>query len=68
MRGERFCDIINHIISTCTGNVLQMICFTLSNSKLHVYVHVAIQLKNNKLLAAIAIEKRNHLFSDHPGF
>ena len=31
---------------------------TISNSKLHVYVHVAIQLNNNKLLPAIAIEKR----------
>ena len=41
-----------------------MICLTRSNSKLHVYV--AIQLKNNKLLAAIAIEKRNRHFSDHP--
>ena len=44
VRGERFCVIINCIVSTCTGNVLRMICFTLSNSKLHVYVHVAIQL------------------------
>ena len=44
MRGERFCVIINRIVSTCTGNVLRIICFTLSNSKLHVYVHVAIQL------------------------
>ena len=44
VRGERFCIIINRIVSTCTGNVLRMICFTLSNSKLHVYVHVAIQL------------------------
>ena len=44
VRGERFCVIINRIVSTCTGNVLRMICFTLSNSKLHVYVHVAIQL------------------------
>ena len=42
--GERFCIIINRIVSTCTGNVLRIICFTLSNSKLHVYVHVAIQL------------------------
>ena len=24
-RGERFCIIINRIVSTCTGNVLQMI-------------------------------------------
>ena len=67
VRVERFCVIINRIVSTCTGNVLRMICFTLSNSKLHVYVHVAIQLKNNKLLAAIAIEKRNRHFTDHPG-
>ena len=68
VRDERFCVIINRIAgSTCKGNVLRMICFTLSNSTLHVYVHVAIQLKNNKLLAAIAIEKRNHYFSDHPG-
>ena len=44
VRGERFCIIINRIVSTCTGNVLRIICFTLSNSKLHVYVHVAIQL------------------------
>ena len=44
VRGERFCIIINRIVSTCTGNVLWIICFTLSNSKLHVYVHVAIQL------------------------
>ena len=35
---------VNRIVSTCTGNVLRMICFTLSNSKLHVCVHVAIQL------------------------
>ena len=68
VRGERFCVIVNRIVSTCKGNVLPMIYFTLSNSKLHVYVHVAIQLKNNKLLAAIAIEKRNHHFSDHPGY
>ena len=40
VRGERFCVIINRIVSTCTGNVLRMICFTLSNSKLHVYVHM----------------------------
>ena len=45
VRGERFCVIINRIVSTCAGNVLRMICFTLSNqAKLHVYVHVAIQL------------------------
>ena len=25
MRGERFCVIINRIVSTCTGNVLRMI-------------------------------------------
>ena len=25
VRGERFCVIINHIASTCTGNVLRMI-------------------------------------------
>ena len=25
VRGERFCVIINRIVSTCTGNVLQMI-------------------------------------------
>ena len=25
VRGERFCTIINRIVSTCTGNVLQMI-------------------------------------------
>ena len=25
VRGERFCIIINRIVSTCTGNVLQMI-------------------------------------------
>ena len=43
-RGERFCVIINRTVSTCTGNLLRMICFTLSNSKLYVYVHVAIQL------------------------
>ena len=42
VHGERFCVIINRIVSTCTGNVLRMICFTLSNSKLHAYV--AIQL------------------------
>ena len=24
-RGERFCVIINRIVSTCTGNVLRMI-------------------------------------------
>ena len=54
VRGERFCVIINRIVLTCTGNVLRMICFTLSNSKLHVTVHVAVQLENNKLLAAIA--------------
>ena len=53
VRVERFCVIINRIVSTCTGNVLRMICFTLSNSKLHVYVHVAIQL--------------DHHPSDHPG-
>ena len=34
---------------------------------INVYVHVTIQLKNNKLLAATAVEKRNHHFSDHPG-
>ena len=45
VRGERFCVIINRIVSTCAGNVLRMICFTLSNqAKLHVYVHVARQL------------------------
>ena len=44
VRGERFSVIMNHIVSTCTGNVLRMICFTLSNSKLHVCVHVAIHL------------------------
>ena len=25
MRGERFCVIINRIVSTCTGNLLRMI-------------------------------------------
>ena len=25
MRGESFCVIINHVVSTCTGNVLWMI-------------------------------------------
>ena len=25
VHGERFCVIINRIVSTCTGNVLQMI-------------------------------------------
>ena len=25
VRGERFCVIINRIVSTCTGNVLRMI-------------------------------------------
>ena len=25
VRGERFCAIINRIVSTCTGNVLRMI-------------------------------------------
>ena len=25
VRGERFCIIINRIVSTCTGSVLQMI-------------------------------------------
>ena len=25
VHGERFCVIINHIVSTCTGNALQMI-------------------------------------------
>ena len=25
VRGERFCVIINRIVSTCTGNVLQVI-------------------------------------------
>ena len=67
VRGERFCVIINRIVSTCTGNVTPDDCFTLSLSNLHVTVHVAVKLENNKLLAAIAIEKRNHNFSDHPG-
>ena len=46
VRGERFSVIIliNRIVSRCTGNVLRMICFTLSNSKLHLCVYVAIQL------------------------
>ena len=46
VRGERFSVIIliNRIVFTCTGNVLRMICFTLSNSKLHLFVYVAIQL------------------------
>ena len=45
VRGERFCVIINRIVSTWGGNVLRMTFFTLSNqAKLHVYVHVATQL------------------------
>ena len=60
-RGERFCMIINHIVSTCTGNVVWMICFTLSNSNLHVYIHVAICYE--KCLSHIIENSRmrNHL-------